>query len=657
MSNATTFTAHSTVVQAAWLNDVDAKVFGVDSYGADPTGVSDSTSAFVAALAANKHVYIPPGTYRISEVELPVYCLMEGAGPYTTTIKIIKHASGTNRGLYRRSATEAEGGIVLKNFSLEAENYDTVGAHSYGLDWANIAHSYVENVHAVGFVKGFYLEDALINTFMRCRVSGCTTALHINGTEPFSSGAGANKNSFYEFKATSCTTGILIDGTSTYQSMFHNVDLEFNTTALDVQASGGPPHVFYMPYFEGALSTPSQANKIKVAANQHIVLDRPAFGNTGTAQEAGYIDTSTNLGRIEITGGQSATQSTRILAPIDGKMELVGSDNHDVAATSIMSMVDYDKTYTPIAQGGGMVTGPMVQSYIFGSTGHNGGTIRNTFDTDQNDTANWTAGTGTTGQTDPIGGTTAVALTGNYQRSRAVGASTGKVVAQAFVKVTTSTPGSFQFQYYNNNVLRATRIFSYSQATDWMLLWVSFDLTGASSTSTTHDFRIVDGSGVITIWNPQIVQGTDKPQPILPLDDGISPTPSFLEPVQLVGHRSYETAKIVDHVDFSGAAAATKDFHTLVDSNSNTLIRVFELVVKERYSTDRIVTVYNVALSYADATTNSESIEQVSQHLFGGGAASRCAASLTSTSANAAKTVRLTLSDTDAVTATIREIS
>ena len=34
-------------------------------YGADPTGVANSTAAIQAALNASSNVYLPPGTYRI----------------------------------------------------------------------------------------------------------------------------------------------------------------------------------------------------------------------------------------------------------------------------------------------------------------------------------------------------------------------------------------------------------------------------------------------------------------------------------------------------------------------------------------------------------------------------------------------------------------
>ena len=63
-----------------WIN--------VTSYGADPTGASDSTSAFENAIAAAASagggvVYIPAGTYKISSTltctTVPVYFVGDGA--------------------------------------------------------------------------------------------------------------------------------------------------------------------------------------------------------------------------------------------------------------------------------------------------------------------------------------------------------------------------------------------------------------------------------------------------------------------------------------------------------------------------------------------------------------------------------------------------
>jgi hypothetical protein len=49
---------------------LDGDIANVNDYGADPTGIADSTAAFTAALSASRNVYIPNGTYLISQITI-----------------------------------------------------------------------------------------------------------------------------------------------------------------------------------------------------------------------------------------------------------------------------------------------------------------------------------------------------------------------------------------------------------------------------------------------------------------------------------------------------------------------------------------------------------------------------------------------------------
>ena len=44
---------------------IDGATVNVLDYGADPTGATDSTAAFQAAVATNKIILVPYGTYRV----------------------------------------------------------------------------------------------------------------------------------------------------------------------------------------------------------------------------------------------------------------------------------------------------------------------------------------------------------------------------------------------------------------------------------------------------------------------------------------------------------------------------------------------------------------------------------------------------------------
>lgn len=667
LANATARTVHDKLQERVSLFDfMTSAEIAAARAGVTPP---DVTTAFTNALAVSRNIYIPSGTYKISEVEIGNRVVLEGGGTYQTLIYVMKANVGTNRGLYYRSNTEAESGMILKQFSLEAENYAGLGKHSYGLNIANVAHAYIESVHCVGFEIGFYLEDSLINTFMRCRVNGNKWGVYIDGTEPLGGGDGASKNCFIDLKATNNGdnvdggSAILITGNSAYQNVFINPDIEGNYFAIIIDlASNEGPNIFISPYFENTSTLGGNGqNLIRCGTGKNISMINPIFGTVAAGNT--YFDLNNYDGTIDLTQASSNSQSTRIPPPKKGRMELIKDDQHNIASTNIMSMVRYRQTFTPTMQGGGVIAGANVASYIYGSTAGSGETLRNTFDADPNNPGTWTSGTGTTGQTDPLGGTTAVRTNGPMLIQRAVGASSGKVVAQCFVKVVDSTPGEFQLVYYNGGIARKRQVYAFTQTTDWMLLYVEFDLTGAASPSINHGIAFEDVGTKILIWWPQIVQGTDQPQPILPLDSpqgfGAGVDPTFSTSLRKVGETSYELPQIVGRILMvaSGAGAA-ESFRTLVDSTSPARGRVFDLIIREGIGSDVTITTYRVALAYADETTSADSIVLISTHEMGStGYASRITPTVSSLTANSNKTITLTSTDVVTVNATIREIT
>lgn len=73
------------MIQGAFANVLD--------YGADPTGVSDSTAAINSAIASGSSVYFPVGTYLTTGNHTITNQTITGAGKATT---IIKRSSGSN---------------------------------------------------------------------------------------------------------------------------------------------------------------------------------------------------------------------------------------------------------------------------------------------------------------------------------------------------------------------------------------------------------------------------------------------------------------------------------------------------------------------------------------------------------------------------------
>jgi len=79
--------AVATTVQAKLRQSVS-----VIDFGADPTGVANSTAAIQAAVNASGQVYFPPGTYQITHIDLNSYNQIIGSGWNT----IIHQITGTN---------------------------------------------------------------------------------------------------------------------------------------------------------------------------------------------------------------------------------------------------------------------------------------------------------------------------------------------------------------------------------------------------------------------------------------------------------------------------------------------------------------------------------------------------------------------------------
>jgi hypothetical protein len=231
--------------------------------------------------------------------------------------------------------------MIVKQISLEAENYLSLGKHSYGINLGNIAHAYFESVHCVGFDKGFYLEDSLINTFMRCRVNGNKYGVYIEGIDPFSGADGASKNCFIDLKATNngdttdLGAAILITGNSAYQNVFINADIEGNYLAIDIDiASNEGPNIFISPYFENTDANGGNGqNLVRCGTGKNLSMINPVFGTVVAGNT--YFDLNEYDGVVDLTQASSNSQSTRIPPPKKGRMELTKDDEHNIASTNI----------------------------------------------------------------------------------------------------------------------------------------------------------------------------------------------------------------------------------------------------------------------------------------------------------------------------------
>lgn len=110
-------------------------------WGADPTGVSLSTSAFTSALStfgtSGGMLWIPPGTYLISSLSVPISVSIAGSGPNSTTLKTnsatadvltFTSTGGQVRDLQMASSVTRTGGAYIKSaFGVVAKDLNLTG--------------------------------------------------------------------------------------------------------------------------------------------------------------------------------------------------------------------------------------------------------------------------------------------------------------------------------------------------------------------------------------------------------------------------------------------------------------------------------------------------------------------------------------------------
>jgi hypothetical protein len=138
-----------------------ANTISVSSYGADPTGASDSTGAFnnaiTAANSANEPVWIPTGTYLVGSHLNITSGTIEGAGNWYSQLK-------TNELIDNTSADS--GAVNLSNFAILGS---TVGRHDDST--ANAIDGSLGNGWTV---NGLWIQDTNVGFWLQFGNSGCT---------------------------------------------------------------------------------------------------------------------------------------------------------------------------------------------------------------------------------------------------------------------------------------------------------------------------------------------------------------------------------------------------------------------------------------------------------------------------------------------------
>jgi hypothetical protein len=146
----------------------------VTDFGADPTGSRDSTAAFRSAIAAAKHVWIPPGTFRITEHLIVDDVTLQGAGPWYSLVR------GEGVGIYGNPAPRPSTHVQLADFAIfgevrERDDSAQVNGIGGALSASSISNLWIQHTKVGMWLDGPF--DGL--TISGCRIQD-TTADGIN---------------------------------------------------------------------------------------------------------------------------------------------------------------------------------------------------------------------------------------------------------------------------------------------------------------------------------------------------------------------------------------------------------------------------------------------------------------------------------------------
>ena len=195
-------------------------------YGADPTGVADSTSAIQAAINTGRTVWIPSGTYSVTTIDLRGrYANIIGDGILQTVIKARSAVSTIFNALESSDVQIAP--VLISNMTIDGNNVVTGSAISIRYrHFSKIDTCYILNVTAPN-AAGIYAVDAWLNIISNCRITNCYDGLTWAGSNHRSTVNSCSFTSCTNTSVTCTSLGTALDGNNAL--VFNNCDMEFGT--------------------------------------------------------------------------------------------------------------------------------------------------------------------------------------------------------------------------------------------------------------------------------------------------------------------------------------------------------------------------------------------------------------------------------------------
>jgi hypothetical protein len=195
-------------------------------YGADPTGVADSTAAIQAAINTGQTVWIPIGTYSITTLDLKQrYPTIIGESMVATILRA-RSSVVTMVDAYETT----DGQVVplfISNLTMDGNNFVTGAC-------VQMRFRHMSNIESVYFLNatssnasGFFAVDCWLTSLNNCRFTTCYNGLNFYGSNHRSAVNSCSFTGCTNAGVTCTSLGTALDGNNAL--VFNNCDMEFGT--------------------------------------------------------------------------------------------------------------------------------------------------------------------------------------------------------------------------------------------------------------------------------------------------------------------------------------------------------------------------------------------------------------------------------------------
>ena len=176
----------------------------VIDFGADPTGVVDSTTAFTNAQTASKNVKIPPGSYLIDNLRIQTGVNLLGSG-HINTILIQKSAGNPAINCTSDVTSGQLNGLVLKDFSITGATSATVTAFLIAAHGAYAIGDSIFDFRVTNSYRALEVQAADANNLVGSTIS--VVSSNTSSTSVVINGGVYNKYNLY---MTGCASGLAL---------------------------------------------------------------------------------------------------------------------------------------------------------------------------------------------------------------------------------------------------------------------------------------------------------------------------------------------------------------------------------------------------------------------------------------------------------------